>query len=199
MENKYFNEETHEYFIDDKKFPSVTDIVSPISFERMDAINKVVLENARRRGTEVHELCETLLLIGEIDEDAIPNSYLPYIYAFEYWLKTYKPKVLFTEHKLFSATLGYCGTVDLICEIDNEVILLDIKATSVIDYKSVSVQLAGYMNLLKAERPNLNISKTYVLHLKKAQDFTFKEVEPDYEWFDILKRHNIKMNSKKEK
>jgi len=35
----------------------------------------------------------------------------------------------------------YCGTCDLVCEIDGETYLVDFKTTSAVDKKSLSVQL----------------------------------------------------------
>ena len=64
-----FDEETHKYTIDGIEYPSVTEICEPISFKRLDALSKSLLDRAKQRGTEVHELCETYALTGEVDDE----------------------------------------------------------------------------------------------------------------------------------
>lgn len=188
-----FDEETHKYTIDGIEYPSVTEICEPISFKRLDALSKSLLDRAKQRGTEVHELCETYALTGEVDDEIKESPYLPYIASFVEWYKTYRPKVIYTEKALFSAKLGYCGKCDLVCEIDGKIFLIDYKATSAIDKKSLSVQLVGYKNLL-AEY-GINTECEYVLHLKK-DGYVFKPIKLDYEWFDILLKHNKKLKEK---
>ena len=189
-ENRY-NEETHEYFVNGECKPSVTEICEPISFKRMDALQKNLLEQARMRGSRCHELFEEYLLAGELDEEEIESDYFPYIEQFILWARTYRPKVLYTEKHLFSEE--FCGTCDLICVIDNKVLLIDYKTTSVADKKSLSVQLEGYYRL--CEKNGIHIDECWYLHLKK-DSYVFKPINRDAEWFDILLRHNKKMKEK---
>lgn len=189
-ENRY-NEETHEYFVNGECKPSVTKICEPISFKRMDALQKNLLEQARMRGSRCHELFEEYLLAGELDEEEIESDYFPYIGQFILWARTYRPKVLYTEKHLFSEE--FCGTCDLICVIDNKVLLIDYKTTSVADKKSLSVQLEGYYRL--CENAGIYIDECWYLHLKK-DSYVFKPINRDAEWFDILLRHNQKMKEK---
>lgn len=193
MKNR-FDETTHKYYIDDIEYPSVTEIAEPISFKRLDALQKSVLEKARNRGTAVHEYCEEFALVGEIEEDTIESEYLPYVAYFIEWWRTYRPKVLFTEKRLFCAELGYCGTLDLLCEIDGEIVLIDYKATSAIDKKSLGVQLYGYKQLIE-KCLGIKVDRFMVLHLKK-DGYVYKAIEPNQEWFDLLKKHNKFMRSK---
>ena len=101
--------------------------------------------------------------------------------------------MIYAEKSLFSAKLGYCGTCDLLCEIDNKLTLVDYKATSAIDKKSLSVQLVGYKRLL-AEY-GFQTQAEMVLHLKK-DGYVYKPITLDQEWFDILLRHNQKLKEK---
>lgn len=181
----YYNEEKHEYYVDGVKKPTVTEIADPISFQRLDALQKQMVERARQRGSRCHELFEQYLLIGELDIEEIETDYIPYVQQFVLWAKTYKPKVLFTEKKLFD--YEFCGTCDLICEIDNKTILVDYKTTSVADKKSLSVQLEGYYRL--CQRYNINIDDCYYLHIKK-DGYVFKPIKRNERWFDVLLEHN---------
>lgn len=190
----YFNEETHEYFIDGVQYPSVTDIAKPISFARLDALQKSMLDRARIRGQIVHELCEEYILLGEIDETALDPEISPYMASFVEWARTYRPKVIYTEKRLFSKDMGYCGCLDMLCEIDGKVTLIDYKTTATIDKKSLSVQLAGYEELVY-HILGIKVEQFMVLQIKK-NGYVFKEIKPNYEWFNILKLHNAYMNKK---
>ena len=187
----FYNEETHEYFVDDVKVPNITNIASPISFERLDALQKSLVDRAKARGTRCHELFEEYLLCGELDIDEIETEYIPYVQQFILWAKTYRPKVIFTEKKLFSK--NFCGTCDLICEIDGKTFLVDYKVTSQCDKKSLSVQLEGYYRLCKLY--NINIDECYYLHVKK-DGYVFKPIIRNERWFDILLEHNKFMEEK---
>ena len=143
----YFDEENHKYYVDDVEKPGVTEIASPISAERLNSLQMALVERAKERGRRCHELAEEYLLLEELDPEEIEAEYFPYVQQFVLWVKTYRPKVLFTERRLFGK--DFCGTLDLICEIDGKIINVDYKFTSAIDKKSLSVQLEGYYRLAK--------------------------------------------------
>ena len=186
-----YDEINHKYYRNGKEIPSITEICNPISFERLDALQKAMVERAKERGKRCHELAEEYLLLGEFDTEEIEAEYFPYIQQFVLWVKTYRPKVLFTERRLFGK--DFCGTLDLLCEIDGKVINVDYKFTSAIDKKSLSVQLEGYDRLAKEN--SIHIDESWFLHIKK-DGFVFKPITKDSEWFDILLKHNIKMKEK---
>jgi hypothetical protein len=150
-----------------------------------------MLERARMRGTRCHELAEEYLLLGELDVEEIETEFIPYIQQFVLWVKTYRPKVIFTEKQLFGNE--FCGTLDLVCEIDGKIINVDYKFTSSIDKKSLSVQLEGYSRLAKEN--GIQIDEGWFLHIKK-DSFVFKPITKDKEWFDLLLLHNKKMRGK---
>lgn len=188
---KYYDEENHKYYVNGVEKPSITEIAKPISQERLNALQMALVENARKRGSRCHELAEEYLLLGELDTDEIEAEYFPYIQQFVLWVKTYRPKVLFTEKRFFGE--DFCGTLDLLCEIDGKVINVDYKFTSQIDKKSLSVQLEGYDRLAKEN--GINIDESWFLHIKK-DGYVFKPITKDSEWFDILLAHNKKMRGK---
>lgn len=129
--------------------------------------------------------------MGEISAEEIEKEYFPYIQQFLLWAKAYRPNVLFTERVLFGRE--YCGTVDLICEIDGKLVIVDYKFTNAADKKSLSVQLEGYYRLC-AEN-GISVDDTWYLHIKK-DGYVFKPIKRDAEWFDLLLKHNKKMKEK---
>ena len=187
----YYDEEKHEYYVDDVLRPGVTEICSPISAERLNALQMTLLERAKQRGQRCHELFEEYLLLGDLDTDTIEGEYFDYVQQFVLWARTYRPKVIYTEKKLFD--YEFCGTCDLICEIDGKTYLIDYKVTSVADKKSLSVQLEGYARL--CEKHGIHIDEYYYLHIKK-DGYVFKPIKRNQRWFDILLEHNRYMKEK---
>ena len=186
-----YDEENHKYYVNDEEKPSVTEIAKPISSERLNALQMSLVERARARGHRCHELAEEYLLLGDLDATEIESEYFAHIQQFVLWVKTYRPKVIFTERQLFGD--DFCGTVDLICEIDGKTLIVDYKFTSAIDKKSLSVQLEGYYRL--AKKYGIHIDECWYLHIKK-DGFVFKPINRDSEWFDLLLAHNKKMRGK---
>lgn len=194
MRQIIFDDENHTYFIDGIEYPSVTEICEPISFKKLDAIQKQVIQRSADRGSKIHEIINEYILTDSYDIDSIPNEFIPYFSAFIEWWRTYKPIPLFSEKILGNADYGVCGTADFICKIDGETILIDFKTTSSLDKKYLSAQLAGYSNLCRLQ--GIKIDRRYALHLKKDGSYSYQEIVPDFEWFEILKQHNKKMRSK---
>ena len=194
MTNVKFDKETHTYTIADEAYPSVTEICEPISFKKLDALSKQILDNAARRGAKVHEAISEFVLTDEYDIEEMESDLIPYFAAFIEWWNTYHPTTLFSEFILGDANLGYCGTCDFIGRVDGKTVLIDFKTTSSVDVKYLAVQLAGYKRLLDAR--GINIDEAYVLPLKKTGAYSYRKIEPDYEWFDILQAHNKKMRCK---
>ena len=187
----YYDEEKHEYFVDNIKRPNVTEICSPISAQRLNALQQSVLDRARQRGSVCHRLFEEYLIVGSLNIDNIATEYIPYIQQFILWAKTYRPQVIFTEKRLF--WYDFCGTCDLICRIDGKTILVDYKVTATADKKSLSVQLEGYFRLCK--QYGINIDECWYLQLKK-DGYVFKPIVRNERWFDILLEHNKFMKEK---
>ena len=187
----YYDEENHKYYVDGEEKPSVTDIASPISFQRLNALQQSLLDRAKTRGSRCHELFEEYLLMGELDIDTIETDYIPYVQQFILWARTYRPKVIFTEKQMFGE--DFCGTADLIAKIDGKVVLVDYKCTSALDKKSLSVQLEGYYRLCNLY--GIEIDDCYYLHVKK-DGYVFKPIKRNSRWFDILWEHNSFMKEK---
>jgi hypothetical protein len=148
-------------------------------------------EHFDNKRIEIIGKVEMAYLSNLVEEKRIEMEHFPYIQQFVLWFKTYRPKVIFTERKLFGEK--FAGTLDLICEIDGKIINVDYKFTSAIDKKSLSVQLEGYYRL--CQENNIHIDESWYLHIKKDA-FVFKPITRDSEWFDLLLAHNKKMRGK---
>ena len=123
-----FDEKKHQYKVDGKIVPSVTDILEHLTAPGYGKVNPSVLEEAKDRGTAVHELTE------QIDMGFPPEFIDPYIegyiVAYMKFLRSYEPEWEYIEHQFYEPLWGFCGTVDRVGEIDGQKCVLDIKTTS---------------------------------------------------------------------
>jgi len=186
-----FDEEFHEYTSDGVKLPSVTEICDCIGGADRAKLPEQILRYAADRGTRVHEYC-SLICLG-IDIEEIDGDCADYVSAFLEWFNTYKPKVLYSELQMFMKNLGFAGTCDLVCEINNEIYLIDFKTPASVDKVSLSAQLAGYdIGLLNKSI----IAKKYFYLQLKPNAYIFKECLPDFKLWDCCKYIYEKKNKK---
>ena len=126
-----------------KYYPSITYVLSyyPKGKFFQDWLKKVgysadwIVKKAGEEGTQVHEMCEDYLNGKELNflNNGIP-MYNPDIWQmflrFVDWWETYNPTLIETEVHLFSDKLKVAGTCDLVCEIDNELWIIDFKTSN---------------------------------------------------------------------
>ena len=116
-----FNEDKHEYKVNDKVVPSVSEImqVATCLYYTKD-IPQEILELACKKGSAVHKAIEDYLLFEEYD---IEKQYEEIFNQFLKWYEEYKPKIIKVEYQMSNGE--YAGTCDLICEINNKIIGID--------------------------------------------------------------------------
>jgi hypothetical protein len=143
-------------------YPSVTYVLGyyPKGRHFEDWLKKVgyaseyIVKKAAEEGTQVHELVEEYLNGAELeflDKNGYPQ-YNPdvwqmFLHFVEFW-ETYKPKLIETEVHLFSDELKVAGTCDLICEINDELWVLDVKTSNHIQ-PTYELQTAVYTQCYK--------------------------------------------------
>lgn len=162
MPDIVFNEQTHEYFVDDKKYPSVTQILDLLTYTEFANIDKGVLESASRRGTAIHEATENLDYGGYAEVDAETE---PYVQAYMDFSRDYIPDWYGVEEQVFNKEHGFCGTIDRHGMIGNTPCVLDIKTIASpnrLTYVKVCLQTYLYSLCLDYENPRL-----FALFLRK--------------------------------
>ena len=162
-----FNEEKHEYNVNGKVVPSVSEIMKCATclYYTKD-IPPEILELACKKGSAVHKAIEEQLLFEEYE---IEEQYKPIFNQFMKWYDDYQPKILKVEYQMSNGI--YAGTCDLICEINGKVIGIDHKTSSEIHTNMIAIQEAGYDELC-----DIKIDEWYVLHLTKTK-YEFKKIE----------------------
>lgn len=169
-----FDRELHEYRIDGRLVPSVSEIVGRMY--DFSHVSGAVLSAAAHRGTMVHEACE-LWDRGCLDESTLDERLVPYLDGWKAFcadhLVAWIPEYM--ETPMFHHDMLYGGTPDRVGMIGDHLTIIDIKITAKIS-PVAGIQLAGY-NLLLQHVAKSNADRLGVVRLKK--DGTYEKV-----WFN---------------
>ena len=170
MTNLVFDEDRHIYTYAGHIFPSVTEICAPLlSFAD---VGPAVLQQAQRRGTQIHEYCQLIDYGIEPDELEVEPELAGYVIAYMRFLRDYKPQWDMIEQPLVSTAQHYAGTLDRFGTIDGKPWLVDLKTTAQPKRPTLiswACQLEGYQRMLECYvygRTDLQLKKdgTYKLY-----------------------------------
>ena len=94
-------------------------------------------------GSEVHDLCDRIAK-GE-DIKHVHPEHQGHVDLFKQWISDFNVEFYETEITVWSDTHGFAGTLDAICRIEDEVVILDYKTGKSV-YSEVALQLNAYAN-----------------------------------------------------
>lgn len=175
----------HYYYVDDKFMPGVTTILHeamPTPFALRQWIGEVgnekaemKLNRAAARGSAIHDACERLLRKEEVSLLDFPDAKdKKAIWGFTEWANEFKPDIKEIEFTVASQ-LGYAGTLDIFCYINDEPWIVDIKTSAAI-YDEHKLQITAYQSAF--EEMTGIVAKRGILHLnprtKKGYAFETK-------------------------
>lgn len=149
-----FDEAAHEYRLDGRRLPSVTQIIAPLSADWLRAIPRDVLEAKRAFGSAVHLACE-LDESAELDDEATDERVMRCVHAWRKFKADTGASVVMTEQRLYHPGMHFAGTLDRLLYLRSPgaqagaTWIIDLK-TSAEAHASYGVQLAGYALLLRA-------------------------------------------------
>ncbi len=172
-----FLEEPHLYLKDGILVKSVTQILQLIFPDKYKGIDKRTLDKKAQFGTNGHSIIE-YLDVSDLEKARnqvldIENKDLQ-ICIREYLRLVEKYKIKPLEHeKIVSYEYLYCGTLDLIAQVDGIVSLCDIKFTAELDKEYLSWQLGMYALALGKE-----FEKYYCVWLPKKNLGQLVEIIP---------------------
>lgn len=153
----------HIYVKDGKEYPSVTTILKIIGndsitkwanylgFKHIDYEKE--LERTANYGTELHKRLqyhvdpENAFNIAEFKNPVLERDYVIAVSKFKDMISNYNYSTIFTEKEFVSDKLGYGGTLDWFCKMNDKNILVDFKTSKKVRFKHL-LQLGGYYNLL---------------------------------------------------
>jgi len=130
----------------------------------------LIMRKAGKEGTQVHEAAEDLVEGKEVSwmDDYGRAKYSQLVWEMilkfaDFW-KTHKPELISSEQFVWSDEHKFAGTADIVCKMNGEVWLIDIKTSNSI-HKSYDLQLASYAKGLEESR-GIKIDRTAILWLK---------------------------------
>ena len=180
-----FDEAKHQYKVDGAVVPSVTEILEHLTAPGYGKVNPAILEEAKERGTAVHELTEAIDY--GMPPEEIDAGLAMYALAYLRFLSDYDVEWKLIEHQFYEPTMGFCGTIDRVGKIDGRDAIVDIKTTSSPSTEqkiAVCCQTAAYdFGLCK----NKGYDRyALYLHADGTYDFMNCSVYEDGKGFDAL-------------
>ena len=166
-----FDSEEHRYFLKGKELRGITDMLQRQVFPGMYAnIPQFVLNRAAERGTMIHESIELL------DSGFEPKETTQELESYkrikhDNGLKTLENEYLVTDGENFASAIDLVFTNG-----EKNVILADIKTTSVLNKEYVRWQLSIYAYLFELQNIDLKVNKLHALWLRGDKS-EFVEVE----------------------
>lgn len=173
MSDIVFNESNHTYTVGGKPVPGVTGIMQPYIGADFSFVDPAVLAAAADLGTRAHAMIHLeatgRLVFNQLDFDVIEY--------YDSWME-FKEKsgfrVIHSEKRVYSKKHGYCGTLDLFGELNDRLILPDIKRVTSLA-SSTGPQTAGYLEALLEEHPEYIVGK-------KVPDRAALQLKPKGKW-----------------
>ena len=166
-----FDAEAHRYFLNGNELSGITKLLHKHIFpDQYKDIPQWVLDRAAERGTMVHES------IALLDAGFTPAESTPELDSYkrikaDNGLKTIANEYIVTDCEHFASGIDLVFTNG-----GKNIILADIKTTSVLNKDYVAWQLSIYAYLFELQNPDLKVSKLYALWLRGDKS-EFAEVE----------------------
>lgn len=139
-------------------------------------------DQAARRGTEVHNLAESLIHGDEVD---VPAELAGHVKAYVDFLDTWQPEPVLVEATVYHLAFGYAGSLDLIADFaDGKRRLCDVKTSRSGVYGETAYQLTGYRYAEKYidangdPQPMLEVDECCVIHVR-ADGYSLIPVRSD--------------------
>lgn len=177
-----FDGERHAYTYRGIKFPSVTQLMEPMSAMLYANVPEDVLSFAAERGTKVHEQISNYVQYGVIETDEETQGYFDAFLQFE---KDHQPTWLASEYRTINLAMNYCGTVDLIGFITPEdeigVDVVDIKTTAKYHGNMLSAQVGAYAMAIVSQ--GVPVRDRYGLQLMRDGKYRFEKLNDGYKLF----------------
>lgn len=187
-----FTAAPHEYRLPDgRHVPSVTQILKAVgvsvdfdALAGMSARHGDAIEQARALGTAVHADAHAYD-DNDLEWSTVHPDVLPYLYAWATCRENLGLVPLQRERRLYSPTLGVCGTLDAVCCRPARVehlILIDVKCGDP-ESAGAQFQTAGYALLWDEEHPDQPIGERWSVELTPGTTIPYR-VHPYTDWND---------------
>lgn len=135
-----FDEALHEYRINGRRIPSVSEIVRHTAGNQYSEVPAFVLKRASEFGTDVHLMIELFNATGIIREQDDPRK----LHCLNEWIRLAEEIEIVASEQMVHFNERYCGTFDAIGLYKGQLVLIDYKTTSKIHEEHLTLQLNLY-------------------------------------------------------
>lgn len=165
-----YNDELHEYRLDGRVIPSVTQILHDLSSKAYQFVDRKTMEAAAALGTAVHRVIE-LDCRKTLNVETLHDDIVPYYGAWLNFVALSGFEHIASELRVCSTKYAYAGTLDLFGKFKSRYCVIDAKRTAQVP-RTAGPQTAAYENAFRespiAEQhgilPSTPIDR-YALHL----------------------------------
>lgn len=173
-----FNEENHQYFLDEFPIPSVSEIIKPLHDRIYRNINESMIEIASDKGTRVHRAIEFMSKynLNKFDEDIV--RYVDAYKKFRNDNSTWE--LLHSEFRTYNKALLYGMTIDEIYQTEKGIVICDLKTTSNAHLGAWSVQLSAYKAGFESQYPNKKVTDIYILQIFKDGKYLLHRLKDNF-------------------
>lgn len=181
-----FDEAAHEYRLDGRRLPSVTQLLAPLV--DYSKVPRETLERAQALGTAVHRMTE-LYDNDDLDEESLSDELRPYLAS---WLRfrtecQFEPVTI--EHRMSHPLYRYAGTSDRTGIIKGRLAVVDLKKMMVLG-PHIGPQLAAYEKLHQAE--GLKVLDRFALGLRPDGTYRLQPYTDPLDWQCFLSHLTIR-------
>lgn len=174
-----FDEEQHRYFLGDKELHGITSTLIRRAFpNKYDGISKDVLENAAKKGKELHsniQYWDTFVLPYTNSEESFEGFEDGRIKGYAR-IKEENGLTTIANEYTVSDEQNYASQIDIVFEnMLGEICLADVKTTWNLDKASTGLQLSIYKRLFEMQNPELPVKHIYAIWLPN-KDHSMAEI-----------------------
>lgn len=171
----------HVYKWNGAVVPSVTQLLD--KHHSFDGVPRDVMDEAKRRGTYVHDLCDA---DDSDDLDEEGGEFWSYLEAWRRFSADYGANWSFIETRMFSKTFGFAGTLDRAGFLEAKFgvttrWVVDIK-TSEATHRTWGPQIAAYRQQLSEIDPMWILARRASVRLRVDGTYRFDEWTNKLDW-----------------
>lgn len=190
-----FNKDTHEYAIEGRRVPSVTQILGEWVQVKEYYVNTFtgtlvaasVFKEAGDRGTAVHEAVNILLTL-DLDWEYLDPALIYPLKQFIAWREKFKPQLVTTGYPMYSRAHGFAGTPDPFYLINGMLTFVDIKTG--LEHPMVGPQTAAYVQMYREISKFKGGIKRYSLYLPmKKGTYKYEALDNKMDWQFFRAKH----------
>lgn len=192
---------SHYYGVEGFLYPSVTTILN--AFPKGEPFNKWLKQNgmaadrirdkAAREGSKAHDAIHKLILGETLYVNQYNENEWKFINRFVDWVSTlpsFKP--ILAEQTIYHPGKGYGGTTDLICQIGDDIWLIDFKTSKAVR-DTHNLQLAAYMKAINMlvdlgilDCPKIQRCGDLILGARTKKGWYLSEIDNPGQLFDVF-------------